>query len=475
MVKTLYLDCFAGISGDMFMGAMVDLGADFEMLKLELSKLGLDHEFDLKMKRDSKLGIFGTKIDVIDHNNEHEQAHDHADTHGHDHSHDHAGAHAHTHDHDHPHDHHDAHADVHAHGHDHDHGHDHSHDHHHHDQADTHTHGSDHVHLNDHNHNHLRDFGEIKEIIRKSTLSDRVKKDSLKIFELIAEAEAKIHGKTVDEVHFHEVGAIDSIVDVIGAAICMELLEIDVILASSIEVGEGFVKCAHGKMPVPAPATAEILIGVPTLAKVKGYEMTTPTGAAIIKAFVTEFPEYKQMQAQKIGFGMGTRNLDIPNCLRAIIVETQKNQSQWILETNIDDMSSEQLVYAEERLLAEGALDIYKTPIIMKKGRPAIKMSVLAKSKDIEALQKILFTETTSIGLRRYPVEKVKLNRDYQQIETQYGKVTIKTALLEGEIVNQKAEYEECKLLALENHVALSEIYRAVNEALIKKTLVIKG
>ena len=452
MVKTLYLDCFAGISGDMFMGAMVDLGADFEVLKSELSKLGLDHEFDLKIKRDSKLGIFGTKIDVIDHNNEHLH-HDH-----HDHSHDHHDAHAHTHDH----------------GHTHTHTHDHDHDHHHHEETHTHTHDHTHSNHHDHDHNHLRDFGEIKEIIRKSTLSDRVKKDSLKIFEHIAKAEAKIHGKTVDEVHFHEVGAIDSIVDVIGAAICMELLEIDVMMASSIEVGEGFVKCAHGKMPVPAPATAEILIGVPTLAKVKGYEMTTPTGAAIIKAFVTDFPENKQMKAEKIGYGMGTRNLDIPNCLRAIIVEEQKSQSQWILETNIDDMSSEQLVFAEERLLAGGALDVYKTPIIMKKGRPAIKMTILARVKDIEDLQKIIFTETTSIGLRKYPVDKVKLNRDYQQIETQYGKVTIKTALLDGEIVNQKAEYEECKLLALENHVALSEIYKAVNEALIKSPLVLK-
>ncbi|MBF4693011.1 nickel pincer cofactor biosynthesis protein LarC [Fusibacter sp. Q10-2] len=427
VVKTLYLDCFAGISGDMFMGAMVDLGVDFEMLKSELSKLGLDHEFDLKMRRDSKLGIFGTKIDVIDHNNAHDHGHNHSHDHGHDHPHEHL----------------------------HEHSHDHSHDH-------------------GHDHKHIRDYGEIKAIIKESKLSDRVKQDSLKIFELIAKAEAKIHGKTVDEVHFHEVGAIDSIVDVIGAAICMELLEIDEIMASPIEIGEGFVKCAHGKMPVPAPATSEILIGVPTLAKVKGYEMTTPTGAAIIKAFVTKFPEHKEMKAQKIGFGMGTRNLDIPNCLRAIIVEKQESQLQWILEANIDDMSSEQLVFAEERLLTEGALDIYKTPIIMKKGRPAIKMSILAKTKDIETLQRILFTETTSIGLRKYPVDKVKLDRTYQQIETQYGKVTVKTAFLEGEIVNQKAEYEECKLLALENQVALSEIYKAVNEALLRNSLVNK-
>ncbi|WP_323985026.1 nickel pincer cofactor biosynthesis protein LarC [Fusibacter ferrireducens] len=426
-MKTLYLDCFAGISGDMFMGAMVDLGVDFEMLKSELSKLGLDHEFDLKMRRDSKLGIFGTKIDVIDHNNAHDHGHNHSHDHGHDHPHEHL----------------------------HEHSHDHSHDH-------------------GHDHKHIRDYGEIKAIIKESKLSDRVKQDSLKIFELIAKAEAKIHGKTVDEVHFHEVGAIDSIVDVIGAAICMELLEIDEIMASPIEIGEGFVKCAHGKMPVPAPATSEILIGVPTLAKVKGYEMTTPTGAAIIKAFVTKFPEHKEMKAQKIGFGMGTRNLDIPNCLRAIIVEKQESQLQWILEANIDDMSSEQLVFAEERLLTEGALDIYKTPIIMKKGRPAIKMSILAKTKDIETLQRILFTETTSIGLRKYPVDKVKLDRTYQQIETQYGKVTVKTAFLEGEIVNQKAEYEECKLLALENQVALSEIYKAVNEALLRNSLVNK-
>ncbi len=422
-MKTLYLDCFAGISGDMFMGALVDLGADFTKLKAELSKLGLDHEFEIRQKTDSKLGIFGTKIDVIDLN-----SHDH-DHHDHDH-----------HDHDH---------------HDHDH---HDHDHHDHDHHDHHEHA----------HHHLRNFGDIKEIIEKSLLSERVKKDSIRIFEYVAVAEAKIHGKTVDEVHFHEVGAIDSIVDIIGAAICMELLDIDTVMASNIEVGEGFVKCAHGKMPVPAPATAEILIGVPTISKVKGNEMTTPTGAAIIKAYVTEFPNNKQIVAQKIGYGMGTRNLDIPNCLRAMIIEPQKSKSQWILETNIDDMSSELLVFAEERLLSGGALDVYKTPIIMKKGRPAIKLTILAKEQDLEKLQKILFTETTSIGLRKYPVDKVKLHRTYQQVETQYGLITIKTALIEGEIVNQKPEFEECKQLALEHKVAISEIYRAVNAVLLK-------
>ncbi|GAU78146.1 hypothetical protein F3D3_2778 [Fusibacter sp. 3D3] len=448
-MKTLYLDCFAGISGDMFMGAMVDLGVDFEMLKSELSKLGLDHEFDIEMRRDSKLGIFGTKVDVIDHNHLSHSHEDHNDAH--EHSHEHKHAHEHLHEH------------VHSHEADHSHGHAHQ-------GHNGHTHEAhhDHKHAHTHDHDQLRNFGEIKKIIQKSSLSERVKGDSLKIFELIAKAEAKIHGKAVDEVHFHEVGAIDSIVDVIGAAICMALLEIDTVLASPIEVGDGFVKCAHGKMPVPAPATAEILIGAPTLSKVKGYEMTTPTGAAIISAFVTDFPENKRMKAQKIGYGMGTRNLEIPNCLRAIIVEDQKNQSQWIIETNIDDMSSEQLVFAEERLFAVGALDVYKTAIIMKKGRPAIKMTILAKTEDIEALQKILFTETTSIGLRKYSVDKVMLDRAYQQVETQYGSVTIKTALLEGKIVNQKPEYEECKRLALENQVTLSEIYKTVNEALMK-------
>ncbi|HAS72844.1 MAG TPA: nickel pincer cofactor biosynthesis protein LarC, partial [Clostridiales bacterium UBA8960] len=334
-MKILYYDCFAGLSGDMNLGAMIDLGVDLEQLKAELAKLGLDHEFKLTARKDEKHGIFGTKVDVVDFN----------------------------HDHDHHHDHH----------------HDHEHDH-------EHAHG----------HASLRDFSDIRELILKSDLSERVKNDSIKMFEIIAEAEAKIHGKKIEEVHFHEVGAIDSIIDVIGTAICMDILEVDRVMSSTVELGSGFVKCAHGLMPIPAPATAEILKGIPIKSTIEKNEMTTPTGAAILKAYVSEFTDDKRFMIKNIGYGLGSRNLKIPNLVRVMIVEMEDGigasdeNKQWIMETNIDDMSSEHLVYAEERLLAAGALDVYKTPIIMKKGRPAIKLSVLSQSEDLKKLQHII-------------------------------------------------------------------------------------
>lgn len=254
-MKALYFDCFAGISGDMTLGAFVDLGVGFDQLVSELGKLGLDNEYRLEMKKADKHGIFGTKVDVIDLNRKH----------------------------------------------DHDHHHDHGHHH--------------------HDHTGLRDFADIRQIIESSGLSDKIKTMSLRIFEKIAVAEAKIHGKTVDSVHFHEVGAIDSIVDIVGAAICFDILGIEHVIVSPVEVGSGFVKCDHGLMPVPAPATAEILTGVPIKSSVKGTEMTTPTGAAILKTFANTFSDDQEFSIEKIGYGLGTKNLEIPNLLRVMVVE----------------------------------------------------------------------------------------------------------------------------------------------------------
>lgn len=414
-MRTLYYDCFAGLSGDMNLGAMIDLGVDIEHLKAELSKLGLDHEYKLSIKRDEKHGIFGTKVDVVDLNHTHSHHHDH------------------HHDHDH---------------------HDHDHSHHHHD------------------HSMLRDYLDICRIIEESALSDVVKRDSIRIFRIIAEAEAKIHNKSVDEVHFHEVGAIDSIVDVVGAAICMEALGVESVMASTVEVGSGFVKCAHGLMPIPAPATAEILRGVPIKNNVEKFEMTTPTGAAILKAYVSRFTDDKHFRIEKIGYGLGTRNLEIPNLVRTMIVDVtidrplEEETTQWIFETNIDDMSSEHLVYAEERLLEEGALDVYKTPIIMKKGRPAIKLSVLSKAGDLKRLQKVLFSETTSIGMRMYKVEKLKIDRTYETVETEFGPISVKRAFFDGECVNAKPEYEHIKRIAQESGLSIKEVTNRIMKSI---------
>lgn len=247
-MRALYYDCFAGISGDMNLGAMIDLGVDFDHLCSQLALLKLENEFKITAHRDSKQGIFGTKVTVTDLNH-----------------------------------------------------HDHSHDHHHH-------------------HNHLRDYKQIKDLIESSELSQRVKALSLDIFNEIAVAEAHVHNKSIEDVHFHEVGAIDSIVDVVGAAICYEALGLEMVLCSTIEVGSGFVKCDHGWMPIPAPATAEILKGLPIQSRIEKFEMTTPTGAAIIKALSDSFTDDKKFSIEKVGYGLGTRDLEIPNLLRAMIV-----------------------------------------------------------------------------------------------------------------------------------------------------------
>lgn len=409
-MRTLYYECFAGLSGDMNLGAMIDLGVEPDYLIKNLALLGLEAHYKIQIRKDQKHGIYGTKVDVI----EVEPQHDH----------------------------------------DHNHDHDHDHDHEHHKHSHNHSHPVAH---------HHRTFGDIKAIINNSKLSERVKNDSLLMFKIIAEAEGKIHNKPIDDVHFHEVGAIDSIVDIVGAAICYEALDVSRVMASTVEVGSGFVKCAHGLMPIPAPATAEILMGVPIKSDVKKFEMTTPTGAAILKAHVDTYDDQRHFKVQKLGYGLGTRDLEIPNLVRVMIIEADfAENEQWMLETNIDDMSSEWLIYAEEQLLAAGALDVYKTPIIMKKGRPAIKLSILAKKSDLIALQTVVFKETTSIGMRMYPVEKVKINRAFETMETDLGTVSIKKAYFNGALVNVKPEYEDIKRIALTKGLSIKEVTKAI-------------
>lgn len=304
-MRTLYYDCFCGISGDMNLGAMIDLGVDPEFLRAELAKLPMADEFELVIQKAVKKGIEGTKADVRllkDHGHHH----DHHGHHGHDHKHDHDHHHEHKHDHGHHH-HHDGHDHKHDH-HDH-HGHDHGHKHEHH----HHDHG--------HGHHEHRNLASIEAMINGSTLCDKVKALSLKIFMEVAQAEAKVHGKPLQEVHFHEVGAVDSIVDIVGAAICFEALGVDRVVSSPVQLGGGFVKCDHGMMPVPAPATAEILKGVPVKTGLVASEMTTPTGAAILKALVSEYSDQMTMSISRIGYGLGSREHEFPNVLRAMILE----------------------------------------------------------------------------------------------------------------------------------------------------------
>ncbi|GAB2556986.1 nickel pincer cofactor biosynthesis protein LarC [Gracilibacillus alcaliphilus] len=309
--KLLYFDCFSGISGDMTIAALLDTGWSLEWLEAQLQALPLDEEYKLSLDKVVKNGISSNKFDVHYHNHTHEHHHDH--DHAHDHTHEHHHGHEHAHDH------------THEHHHDHDHAHDHTHEHHHsHDHAHGHTHEHHHGHDHVHGHHH-RTYKDIVQLINESELNDAVKELSLDMFRLIGEAEAKIHGMTLDNVHFHEVGAIDSIIDIVGTAIIIDALEVDKVIFSRIPVGSGSIHIDHGVYPVPAPATLEVLKGVPLVnSSIKG-ELTTPTGAAIVQALADGFSTLPAMKVEKVGYGAGTKTFkDHPNVLRVLIGEETK-------------------------------------------------------------------------------------------------------------------------------------------------------
>lgn len=474
-MKVLYYDVFCGISGDMHLGALLDLGVKEDYLKTELRKLNIEEEYDIVVTKGMKCGISGTRVEVILHHDKGSQEGNHPHEHNHDHHHHHVHDHQHddTHQHGHEHSHDDAHEHGHKHSHDdaHEHGHKHSHDHahqhgHEHSHNDAHHHGHEHS----HEHHHHRNFTMIKDMINNSTLSDGVKALSIEMFRLVAVAEGKVHNKPMGEVHFHEVGATDSIVDMVGAAICIDALQVDKIMASSIQVGGGFVTCAHGKMPVPAPATVEILQGVPLKYNLVPFETTTPTGAAILKATVSAYKDEHDMRIHKIGYGLGYKDFEVPNALRVYLGEIEDApgelviEKQYVMETNIDDMNPEIFTYIEQKLFDAGALDVYKTPIMMKKGRPAVTLSILFSKENREALQKIIFTETSSGGVRETQVAKSMLKRDFVDVETSYGSVKVKNLYYEGKCIKCKPEYEDCARLAHEQGVPIQAIYDAVKK-----------
>ncbi|WP_025692452.1 nickel pincer cofactor biosynthesis protein LarC [Paenibacillus zanthoxyli] len=455
-MNILYYDCFAGISGDMNLGALLDAGVDADYFLREIAKLNLNGEFEVTIAKALKKGISGIKVDIRLTGDQHgpHQGSEHAQ-HGHEHGHEHEHVHGHEHVHVHEH--------VHEHNYTHEQTHIQEHTHHH---EQGHPHKHDHSHDHPHGHHH-RNVEDIERIIRASSLPNQVKELSMKIFMQVALAEAKVHGKPLEEVHFHEVGAVDSIVDIVGAAICLDYLQVDKILASPVQVGGGFVRCEHGLIPVPAPATVEILKGIPVKAGLVPFETTTPTGAAILAAVVDEFTDKPDFVMEAVGYGLGNRDLEIPNVLRVYLgrMEDKKESAAAgpiLLETNIDDMNPELYGYVEEQLFARGASDVFKTPIIMKKGRPAVKLSVLVGPKREKDVLEVIFKETTSLGVRKFPVGKAMLERSFVKHNTRYGEVTIKNSYYEGKLVKYKPEYEDCKRLALANGVPISKIYREI-------------
>ena len=428
-MKTLYLDLFSGISGDMFIAALLDLGVDARRLERELKKLKLNG-YHLHISRQQKSAIAGVKFDV---HIAHEHHHDHADHHG-----------RHR-EHEHPHDHH-----------------------------------------HDHGHEERRNFSEIKQLISRSKLSAWVKRKSIAVFQRIAEAEGKIHGLPSDEVHFHEVGAVDSIVDIVGAAIALELLGKPRVLASPVIEGTGWIDCAHGRFPVPAPATLAILgaRGIGITQCDEPHELVTPTGAALLAEFAEGFGTMDNLVAEKIGFGLGTRdNQTRPNVLRAVLgtqskvhgpqsktgVATQSSiRLDWetdriaVLETNLDDCTGEILGHFIETALAAGALDVYHTPVQMKKNRPGVLLAVLCAETDADKFSELILRETTAFGVRRTIAERRKLRRKFVEVKTAFGKVTVKIGELGGKVVQAVPEFESAKKLAAQTKTPVKQVYEAV-------------
>ena len=283
----------------------------------------------------------------------------------------------------------------------------------------------------------------------------------------IARAEAKIHGHPIDEVEFHEVGAIDSIVDVVGAAICFEYLNVDRILSSPVQVGGGYVKCAHGMLPVPAPATAEILAGIPIRSGIVPFEATTPTGAAILAATAGRFTDNIHFTPLKIGYGIGQRDTDVPNVLRVFLAEMDDEaqdqdvevKEACLMECNIDDMNPELYEGIVERLFEKGALDVYLTPILMKKSRPAVKISILCDADHRRGLEEVLWLQTSTFGLRVNKISKLILRRELSTVKTKYGVLSVKNAYFRDERIKWKPEYEDVKRLAKEKGVSIKAIY----------------
>jgi hypothetical protein len=337
---------------------------------------------------------------------------------------------------------------------------------------DVHVHSEHHEHHHDHSHRHL---SEIKRIISSSNLSDRVKERAQTIFQRIGEAEAKIHNLPIEKVHFHEVGAIDSIVDIVGACIALDALQIERIISSPLHVGSGTFKCAHGTYPVPGPATAELLKGVPVYSKDVEGELVTPTGAAIIATLAGSYGQMPMMKVEKVGYGAGARDYPkFPNVLRAIIGELEEDADQTpaavtVIEANLDDLSPQVFGHLMEKLLAAGALDIFYTPVQMKKNRPGVLLTLLGKPEDRERMCEIIFRETTTLGVRYRNEQREILRREHVTVETEYGAIRIKVARAQdGRVMSCSPEFDDCRAAAERHQAGLRDVQTAALKAYVK-------
>ena len=421
MSKILYLECYSGISGDMTVGALLDLGADQNILKKALESLDLEG-YHLHFGRTKKCGIDAFDFDV---HLEQENPHHH---------------------------------------HEHEHNHDHEHK-----EHDQYEHCDEHQHHHDH-----RNINDIYKIIDQLKASGKVKELARKMFDIVAEAEAKAHGIPMVEVHFHEVGAIDSIVDIVGVAVCVENLGIDQVIVSPLSEGHGYVKCQHGVIPVPVPATVNIAAEHSLILKLTDNEgeMVTPTGAAIAAALNSGRPLPASYTISQIGIGSGKKNFKNANILRAMIIEEAVASNShpasgegldqlWQLETNIDDCSGEAMGFTLECLGEAGAADAWFTPIYMKKNRPAYMLQVLCTYEQMEQMENIIFAHTTTVGIRRNQIERTILEREMKQVKTPYGNVAVKICSHKGNTYFYP-EYEDIKKVCLEQHKNYKDVYQEI-------------
>ena len=451
-MRTIYLDCGMGAAGDMLMAALLELCPEKKEEFLgKMNGLGLP---GVKVEAEPavKCGITGThmNVTVIGEEEESEDVHDHG--HAHTHSHEACesaaadGLHSHVHSHD-GHDHH--HEDHDAHSHDHHHGeHVHSHD------------GHDHSH---HHHHHSTMAG-IASIIDGLDIPDPVKEDMKAVYALIAEAESHAHGMPVDQIHFHEVGTMDAVADIAGVCLLFHELGADQIIASPVHVGSGHVHCAHGILPVPAPATAHILQGIPVYSTQVQGELCTPTGAALLKHFVKEFREMPVMTTSKIGYGMGKKDFERANCVRAFLGDTAETGDEIAeLSCNLDDMTAEAVGFAEEALFEAGALEVYTVPVGMKKSRPGVLLTCMCRREDEEKMVELLFRHTTPLGVREHISRRFTLKRREETVETAYGPVRKKISQGHG-VARAKLEYEDLAAIAKKTGRPLEEIRKEIEK-----------
>lgn len=400
-MKILYFDCSSGICGNMTLGALLDIIDNDEFFLNEIKKLNVDgYKIEISLK--DSYGINGKYVNVIV---------DGKDEYGHVH----------------------------------------------------HLHEDDEYHHEHHHHHEHRNLNDINEIIDKSSLNENVKELSKEIFLKVAKAESKAHGKSIDEVHFHEVGAIDSIIDIVGTAILINKINPDKIISSVVNEGHGFIECAHGKMSVPVPATSVIFATENVKFKQVDVdtELVTPTGAAIISSLATDYTLMPEMKLEKVGLGAGSKDIGYSNLLKVYLGEEDEVKDDlYVIETNIDDSNGEELGYAMEKLIENHANDVFYTPIYMKKNRPAYKLEAICKKENLDNLLEIIFNETTTIGARFYKVDRVELKREEIEIKTKYGKVKGKKVITPNGNSFVYPEFESMKRLAKEKNIALKELYK---------------